>query len=268
MKNATLFLMLSMLGLLTACRAPQPNITPEPVEPQTPAAESAAVVEQVQVEVVEISPTRVELTVQGYLPDAGCTSIASVEQSRQDDAFIVTLVTTSDPLALCAQVLTPFEEQFILETGLLPAGNYRVVVNGIETQFEMVAQATASFDQRLLEALNARDVEQLRGMMDDNLLMAYWQSEGGFVAREAAIQQLQAGLLSGSAPILLDETTDLASLLGTDPLGIIGPEGIQMRALLVSGLGNAGADEAILFIASRPNGEPYWFGMLLARDGF
>jgi uncharacterized protein YraI len=49
---------------------------------------------------------------------------------------------------------------------------------------------------------------------------------------------------------------------------IAAPSQLKVSPLFTSGWGAAGRDEAILFIAQRPSGDPYWYGLLLAKDGF
>jgi hypothetical protein len=49
---------------------------------------------------------------------------------------------------------------------------------------------------------------------------------------------------------------------------MLGAEVIDSSPLFTSGWGAEGRDEAILFVARRPNGELYWHGFLFAKDGF
>lgn len=51
------------------------------------------------------------------LPDAGCTTIPAV-----------TLTTTTDPVTLCAQALTPFEQVISLDLSSLLSANYIAIV--------------------------------------------------------------------------------------------------------------------------------------------
>ena len=254
--------------LITSCSSPVAAPTPMPVATNAEPVNGTALVESVEIEMVGGSPLQVNAIVRGNLPDAGCTSIASVEQVRADSTFLLQFVTTTDPLALCAQVLTPFEQVIPLDVSGLATGSYSVAANGVETMFEITAQPVTDFTQQLLDALNARDFGLLKGMMGNSLLIAYWQSEGDLISQDNAIEQLQGNLLGSTSPIMTDATVDLETLLGTDPLRIVGPQGIEMRALFISGLGDAGTDEAILFIADRPSGEPFWYGILFAKDGF
>jgi hypothetical protein len=74
--------------------------------------------------------------ISGNLPDT-CSTVGDVEQSLDGDAFALT-VTGSRPAGVaCAQALTPFTEEVLLDTQGLEAGEYSVDVND--------GQASATF---------------------------------------------------------------------------------------------------------------------------
>jgi uncharacterized protein YgiM (DUF1202 family) len=206
--------------------------------------------------------------VRGQLPDAGCTRIVSIDQTQDSNTIELTVWTTIDPLALCAQALTPFEQVVALDVSDLPAGKYTVRVGGIEQPLELPARDASQFKGMLVEALNARDYERLRGFMGESFMIGYWQSEGTSNRPEQAIEQLQLNLLSSASPITADPSKDLVALLGADPVTIVGPEVVDASPLFTTGWGPEGKDEAILFTAKRPNGDLYWYGLLFAKDGF
>jgi hypothetical protein len=252
---------------LVAC-SPAAAATPTAVATAPGPAASAAVVESIEIQILESFPVQVHAVVRGNLPDAGCTTIKSVEQVREGNTFKITLVTTTDPLALCAQALTPFERIVPLDVRDLAAGTYVVNANGVEQSFELPVQNSLPFDQSLVDALNARDYETLSTFMDESLMIGYWQSEGTTLTREAAVGQLQLNLLNSASPIIADPNKDLAALLGMDPVTIVRPQSVEVTPLFTSGWGPEGKDEAILFLATRPDGSSYWFGLLFASDGF
>lgn len=99
-------------------------------------------------------------------------------------------------------------------------------------------------------------------------MIAYWQSEGTSNTKDQAVEQLQRNLLNQSSPILADPKKDLSSLLGMDPVTIVAPDLKGVSPLFTSGWGPEGKDEAILFIAKRPDGSFYWYGLLFAKNGF
>lgn len=268
MKTKIAFIVTALATLFAAC-APVAGASPANTEtpvPQLPG--SVAIVESVEIQILESMPVQVNVVVRGQLPDAGCTTVRSVEQVREGNVFHVTLVTTTDPLALCAQALTPFEEIVSLDVRDLLSGTYFVNVHGVEASFELTANELPSFKAQMVEALNARDYDRLRSMMGQPFMIAYWRSEGTDNTPDQAIEQLQLNLLNSSSPIVSDESRDLTALLGMDPVTIVGPEVVQASPLFTSGWGQDGRDEAILFIAENPDGSFYWYGVLFAIDGF
>jgi hypothetical protein len=269
MSKSTIFTVMSIIVLILAACAPAavsptPILTEEPAIPVT----GVAVVESVEIQILESMPVQINAIVRGYLPDAGCTTIASVNQVRDGNTITITLVTTTDPLALCAQALTPFEQVVPLDVSNLAAGEYTVNANGIVESFELPGRDAGSFQQMLVDALNVRDYELLKSLMGDPFMIGYWQSEGTTNTPEQAIEQLQRNLLISSAPVIADTDEDLAALLGMDPVTIPSPEVVEATPLLTTGWGPEGKDEAILFLAQGPDGNLYWYGMLFAKDGF
>jgi hypothetical protein len=254
--------------LISACIPVGTPVVPTPTETSTAPIASIALVQSIEVQILESDPVQVNAIVRGQLPDAGCTTIASADQVRAGNTFKIMLMTTTDPLALCAQALTPFEEVVLLNVRDLPPGEYVVNVNGVEQSFELPAQNASNFEQVLVEALNARNYDLLKTLMGDPFIIGYWLSEGTSNTPEQAVELLKMNLLNSSVPIVADPNKDLAALLGTDPVTIMGPDVIEASALLTSGWGSEGKDQAILFIAKKPDGGLYWHGLLFAKDGF
>jgi uncharacterized protein YraI len=94
-------------------------------------------VQIVEIQILESYPLQINAVARGHLPDAGCTTISSVNQIREGNVFKVSLKTQTDPLAFCGQILTPFEYVIPLEVGSLLAGRYIVNVNGVEASFDL-----------------------------------------------------------------------------------------------------------------------------------
>jgi uncharacterized protein YgiM (DUF1202 family) len=126
-----------LLLLVSACApvlaAPALPSTPTNVAPTT----SVVVVQSVEIQILESWPIQIHIIIRGQLPDAGCTTISSANQVRDGNTFKLTLITTTDPLALCAQALTPFEQVVALDVNNSPAGRYIVNVHGIEQTFDL-----------------------------------------------------------------------------------------------------------------------------------
>lgn len=260
----------TLFALFAVACAPATAIAapPEPIMTENPPVQASLIVDAIEIQILESLPVQVQVVVRGQLPDAGCTSIASIDQSLDGDLFTVTLTTTTDPLALCAYMLTPFEQVVPLNVDGLASGTYRVNVHGVEAAFDLQVDDTAAFHQALVEALNARDFETLKGMMDESFVIGYWLSEGLTLEPEAAIEQLDLNLLPASPALAADPEKDLTALLGMDPVTIAGPEVVEVGTLFTSGWGKEGQDEVILFTAQRADGSVYWYGMLFALEGF
>ena len=143
MFRTKLFLLATLMMILVAACAPAAPATPSPIVTEVPTLGSVAIVKSVDVLILESFPVQVNVVIRGDLPDAGCTTIASVEQVREGNTFRLTLITTTDPLALCAQALTPFEEVVALDVKDLPAGVYVVDVHGVEGTFELSVDNTS-----------------------------------------------------------------------------------------------------------------------------
>ena len=135
MFRLNLFRFAAVLMILATACAPITS-TPSPIVTEVPTQTSTAVVKSIDILLLESFPLQVNAVIRGDLPDAGCTTIASVDQVREGNTFKLTLITTTDPLAVCAQVLTPFEEVVSLDVHGLPAGIYTVEAGGIQTTFE------------------------------------------------------------------------------------------------------------------------------------
>lgn len=122
--------------------------------------------------------------------------------------------------------------------------------------------------QTIVNGLNARTFEALRGTMDQSFMFAYWQSQGTAYTPDLAIEQLRTGHLS-AAPLAADPGKNLVDLLdGSTPYSVMGLDPARSQALFVSGWGLDGQDEAILYVTQRANGSYYWYGVLIAKGGF
>jgi uncharacterized protein YraI len=244
--------------------------TPSPAPASTNAVPivSIAVGQSVEVQFLESEPLQVNAIIRGQLPDGGCTTISSVDQARDGNTFNIKLMTSTDPLAICTLAATPFEQVVPLDVSNLPPTTYTVKANGVTATFELLPRDASAFQQVLVDALNRRDYELQKILMDESFMIGYWLSEGTTNTPDAAIKQLEKNLLNPTSPITADYSKNLVGLLGTDPVTIVGPDVVEARPIFVSGLGAEGKDEGILFIAKQPEGGLYWHGLLFAKDGF
>ena len=95
-----------------------------------------AVVDSIDILIMESFPVQVSVTAQGNLPD-GCTQIDEVISQQTDTTFRVAITTLRQPSAICTQALVPFEESIPLDVAGLPAGTYEVSVNGVSDSFTL-----------------------------------------------------------------------------------------------------------------------------------
>lgn len=118
-----------------AAAEPTPTLvpTPENLEP----SRGQAIVESVQIELLESFPVRVNVTVRGVLPDS-CTRIDQTVVQRVDNTYQVIVTTLREPeAAACTMAVEPFETAVELDVEGLPAGTYTVDVNGIQGTFTL-----------------------------------------------------------------------------------------------------------------------------------
>ncbi|GAB4520667.1 MAG: hypothetical protein Fur0018_00390 [Anaerolineales bacterium] len=98
-------------------------------------------VDQVEIVLMESFPLQAAAIVRGSLSDA-CTTLSGVDVQRQGNVFRVNLHTERPADAVCAQVLTPFEENVSLDVAGLSAGTYTVDVNGVQRAFTLSVDNT------------------------------------------------------------------------------------------------------------------------------
>lgn len=99
-------------------------------------AVSLANVNDIEILLLESFPVRIHAVARGEHPDS-CTKVDKVETRREGDTFFVTITTSRPADAMCAQVMTPYEEVVALDVVGLKAGVYTVDVNGVRDTFEL-----------------------------------------------------------------------------------------------------------------------------------
>ncbi len=127
-----LVLLLIAAAIVTACGG-------QPTEIPTPSGGTVhgeAVVEAIDILILESFPVQIQVLARGNLPD-GCTEIDQILQERQDQTFTVTITAVCPADPLYTHALVPFEETFSLEVYGLPAGVYTVDINGVTGTFEL-----------------------------------------------------------------------------------------------------------------------------------
>ncbi|MBP2030860.1 inhibitor of cysteine peptidase [Methanohalophilus levihalophilus] len=97
-----------------------------------------AVVEDVQVLILESFPVQVHLSVSGYLPD-GCTEVYEDGINEQRDGFNYTVeIPTKRPADMaCTEAIVPYTVNVPIDVYGIEKGTYTVDVNGVQTTFEL-----------------------------------------------------------------------------------------------------------------------------------
>lgn len=122
--------------LLSACQPGEVTETPPAKEGEFSYGQNA-IVESVEVILLETFPLQAQVLVSGNLPD-GCTELHEISVEREGQEFILTLTTrrpTGD--VFCTQALVPFEETVDLDIRGLEAGTYTVIAQEEQTTFTL-----------------------------------------------------------------------------------------------------------------------------------
>lgn len=97
----------------------------QPQETEPSAEETQAFVDSVN---VELRDGEYYAVIEGSFPDA-CTQLGAVEQTLEGISISLTVGGARPAGMVCAQVLTPFTEEILLDTEGLAPGEYAIVVN-------------------------------------------------------------------------------------------------------------------------------------------
>jgi hypothetical protein len=103
------------------------------VEADSTSSETPAMVDGVT---TEVKNNHYYAVVMGNYPDP-CTSISDVKQNIDGNMIRIVLSTDRPTDLVCAQMITPFTVDLLIETGGLLPGEYTVDVNGINTPFNL-----------------------------------------------------------------------------------------------------------------------------------
>ncbi len=151
MKRMLFAVTFSLLVMAACASAPDdsnPTVDPnspvssdDPVPPaeelppiEGPVIRGEAVVESIQILMLESFPLQVHVAAQGYVPD-GCTRVDQISQKRDGNTFNVTITTVRPEDMECTEAEVPFQENIPLDVYGLPAGTYTVDVNGVTDTF-------------------------------------------------------------------------------------------------------------------------------------
>lgn len=95
-----------------------------------------AMVEAVEIQILESFPVQVRAVVRGQLPDA-CAFVETTEVVLEGNTFYINMTVARHPNMRCAQMLTPFEQIVPLETAALAAGTYTVQAGEVAEEFAL-----------------------------------------------------------------------------------------------------------------------------------
>lgn len=131
-------------------------------------------------------------------------------------------------------------------------------------------QPDEALDQQLAQAIEARDFDTLRSLMNGQFAFATFNTTLTVVPSDEGIQRLrESSLVQGAQPAVRWGTDVPALLSGADPLGLWGPNAQPVRALHVMGLGKNATEEAVLIIGQdAATGARYFHGILLPQFGY
>jgi hypothetical protein len=135
------FILMVALFAITACTpaTAQPTVTDEPPPTQQPSdsipvpsdsnlVRGNVILESTDLLTLESFPLQFILVLKGGLPTPCNELRVAVSPPDSNNKIVVDVYSVSDPNAICAQVVEPFEENFPL--GSFPTGHYTLWVNG------------------------------------------------------------------------------------------------------------------------------------------
>lgn len=269
--------------------APAATTDPALIPTAPPAATSATPgnlrpipVDGVQIEVGVGSPIPVDIFVSGSWPDL-CAQIAQINQRMSNNQIEVELLATAaDPNCPPDFIGLPFRIAIPVNTVEMGEGTYPVVVNGVTAAAPLTIPLpqpapqpgeetpggeadVAAFEAQLQQAVLERNYGQMQALMGDPFTIAGWRSEGASYAPAAAVEQLQLNYIGQGTALGFQP---MPEAMVNEFQGMFGPDVNVAKMLYATGWGLQGTDEALLYIARRPDGSLYWHGVLSAFGGF
>ncbi len=134
---------MNLAWLLAAAAGPIACASTTAREQDRPFTAGLAEVTRVAARVSGSAPPRVELLVEGRLPD-GCTQLEPARSDRRGIHFEVTLPTRRPFGSTCPPAPTPFATTIALREAIFETGAYVATVNGVSTDFTVVVDASES----------------------------------------------------------------------------------------------------------------------------
>lgn len=120
------------------------------------------------------------------------------------------------------------------------------------------------------DMLRSRNTQAGPGYMGETFKMGYWQSEGVEMLIDQAVQEIEMNLLppnTGEMVFTTDESL-FPPLFGMLAETMFGPDANIAEVIYSEGWGANGEGAALLYIAENPNGDYYFYGMVVAQEHF
>ena len=157
--------------------------------------------------------------------------------------------------------------QIVTKSGTAPTPVESYTDGGVEIPDVYVDPA--EFRNRLLLALAARDSQMLQKWMSDPFLTGTWRGNLSESDPAEALKALYVEQPAEDIHITLVKDADLTALMGgVDPLSVPSGETSVVDAILISGWGKNGLDEAVLFVSRQPDNSLKWRGWMVVQGGF
>jgi hypothetical protein len=159
------------------------------------------------------------------------------------------------------------------ETAPTPVVSLEKTETETKTETEAVAPSVfvdpEEFKAALLQALVDQDVEKLERWMTMPFITGGWGADVSDSSPQDVLQYLYTDYLGTENHLEIVKDADFKILMGErDPLSMPRSDAGVIEAVLVSGWGKDGRDEAILFIARAGDDSLKWHGWVVINGGF
>lgn len=159
----------------------RPPMPPE-VEPNRPDdgeyLYGTAVVEEIDILILESFPVQINVIAKGYLPD-GCTDVGDITKSMDGNTFTVTVETIRPADMMCTEAIVPYERSIPLDVYGFKAGTYSVIVNNVSGSFELAMDnSIPDTDNVETEYMEVKKGDNFTIRLDENPTTGYmWSIE-------------------------------------------------------------------------------------------
>lgn len=104
---------------------------------QSESISSDAIIEKIDIELIDAQPAKVIVTIIGTLKDP-CTSLEDIEEVFENNTFKINLITAREAHTMCnSQARVPFEKDIELDISELDPGTYKIDAQGVIETFEI-----------------------------------------------------------------------------------------------------------------------------------